>query len=710
MLADKYLSKDDLFRPGVNAAALKDRLKSFGKTLDAECLVKHYDFFYDSSVPETYAVEDITKLEHCPCLRKYNIPMSVPAITEVATAIYNLSEFVPEVLHLPKQSGSKGCSKRLVAVVPSTDKKRLYYNTKQWMEKIISASVVESADDETSSLDTHTIIKTFVRVLHTIDAIAVEDAADDLSTTGSPRWKLKLDPQLQQSMFYEASLTLLQVRVIKKYLCYSNLDVLQPESVMKELQVKDFVKPIPIEFREGKGNRRRVAWTVPIIDLLSYNAGTALKAKSFDYRNLKFAHVILVGNHGQGAFRMMATLLLITRQQRRTRRSTVNKYIGAELALETDGHCAYVQCQKDTYEVIKNTIAAPIAADLLSIRNRGRVTIYKAPDESVNLCFGNIHTTQGVELASAPVELFMVGDLAFYSLVLGKESMAGHWCLRCPMSKSEWTDYETGASRVAEDWTLESMTTHLAKLNSGELDKGKSDQVRGAKDAAFWCIPPTNIIVPSLHNNELFVNHPINKGLMRWIHRRIEQLPLEIIDARLEYVDLEIEKERAIEALADAKSDAAFLKAENQSLKPPKRNGTFRFSDPQHEVDFNNSLVVWEDAKERVNECKTVLASVARDLKQAKADVKAISSQKEHGALAQQIRQKIKEMLQLVYNILRSAYHGGDFEGNHCRKFIRKANNVMDSIEAILLEVPADNRAADDEEIRKYCRAYKRLF
>ena len=709
ILSDQCLLKDDLFRPEVTADSLKERIKSFGKRLDAAGLVKHYDFFYDTSVPETHAVNDIATLDHCPCLKKHNIPMSVPAMSEVATATHNLSELVPEVLHLPKQSGSKGFGKRLVAIVPSTDKKRLCYNTKQWMESITSASTVD-ATDETLSVDAHTVVKTFVRVLHTIDSVAVEDAADDLSTTGSSRWKLKLDPELQQGMFFEANLSLSQMQIIKKYLCYSNLDVLQPESVMKNVQVTDFVRPIPVEFREGKGNRRRVTWTVPIIDLLTFNATKALKAKSFAHKNLQFAHVILVGDHGQGAFRMMVTLLLITRQQRRTRRSTVNKHIGSESAFETDGHCGHMQCQKDTYQVIKDTIAEPINSDVLSIMSKGRVTMCTAPDESIKLCFGNIHTTQGVELASAPAEVFMVGDLAFCSLMLGKESMAPHWCWRCPMSKAEWTDRAPGEPRVADDWTCESMTAHCDKLESGELNTSKSEQVRGVTQRALTGTPPKNVIAPSLHNNELFVNHPINKGLMRWIHRRIEQLPLEIIDARLECVDLEIQKEDAVTGLAEAKSDKEFLKAELQSLKPPKRNGVFRFRDAQHETDFANSTALFEQAKERVNECNKVLASVGRELKQAKAEVKAVSKKKEHGALSQQVRQDIEDMLQLVYSILRSAYHGGDFEGNHCRKFIRKSNNVMDSIETILLQVPEANRAADDEEIRKCCRAHKRLF
>lgn len=79
------------------------------------------------------------------------------------------------------------------------------------------------------------------------------------------------------------------------------------------------------------------------------------------------------------------------------------------------------------------------------------------------MCWGNIHTTQGEELAQCQVEIFMVGDLAFYSMMLGKENMLLHWCWRCSMSKNEWTENVDGP-RTGTEWTLEGLNNHLARL------------------------------------------------------------------------------------------------------------------------------------------------------------------------------------------------------------------------------------------------------
>lgn len=108
--------------------------------------------------------------------------------------------------------------------------------------------------DAVSTVGRTDAVKVLVRVLHTIDPLAVEDAIAllDLDT----RSKYKLDPELQQAMMCDANINWSQFRKLKSYLCYSNLDILQPESVMRELQVEEYVRPIPIEFREGKGNRK----------------------------------------------------------------------------------------------------------------------------------------------------------------------------------------------------------------------------------------------------------------------------------------------------------------------------------------------------------------------------------------------------------------------------------------------------------------------
>lgn len=561
------------------------------------------------------------------------------------------------------------------------DKSRLCYNAKLWMETIINNAAVDE-----SSLLRHDIAKALIRVLHACDPLAFHHVAVTVPQCSFS--KIKLDPESQEAMRFEANLNLSQLRAIKKCLCYLNLDVPQPESAMQALQVEDYVKPIPIECKEGRGKRRRMSWTAPVDNLLLFDANKASDTGTFECDKLHNAHVILVGDHGQGAFRMMATLLLMTKEKqtvRGRRHKAVNDYIGCELALEVDGQCGHAQCKKDTYQVLKDTVAAPTNESLWNIRNAGKVmthqcAIYNRP----KTCFGNVHATQGVELASCKAELFMTGDLAFCSMVLGKENMAPHWCWRCDMIKQHWTDNVDGP-RTGTKWTTDGLKQHRRLVKAGLCATARD--VRGVTaPALFNDIEVENILAPSLHNTELFVNEP-TKLFLRWIHHRIEQLPFELIDARSEAADLVIKEEEATETLAEATAPIAALKDEVAALRPTKVRNEDRhvFRDDQHKADWEEANAWHAEAKERQAKCKRDLQSIGQALKKAEANVKRIAKKKENGALSQPVRQRMEELLQHVCKTVRSSYHGGDFEGNHCRKFIRNANNVMDSTKELLL-------------------------
>jgi len=244
-ISQEYLSKDNLFRPEVinRRGTLRAKLMAFGKSLAADSLIKHYEDFYQPTEPVKYTVKDIATLERCPCLNgKHNIPWSMHAMSEVATAMFNLAADAPEVLQLQKCGGSKGVGKRLVAITPSSDQKRLYYNARQWLDDIVDVATT----DATPRYD---IVKVLLRVLNNMEPLAFTHVAADLPE--SMYDKYKLDPELQQAMTCPANLKVRQLRIVKSHLAYSSVDVLQSESVMRRLQVDDFVRPIPIEFREG---------------------------------------------------------------------------------------------------------------------------------------------------------------------------------------------------------------------------------------------------------------------------------------------------------------------------------------------------------------------------------------------------------------------------------------------------------------------------
>ena len=213
-MSEQCLAKDNLFLPAMTIIALKTKIKSFRMRLAAASNVNHCENHCQTPVPVACSNNDITKSEPCPLSnRKRLIPMCMPAMSEVAQALHNLSMEVPATLHLPKHSGSKGCGKRLIAIVPSTDRKRLHHNAKQWMDSTIN----NATTDESTS---HDVVKALIHVPHAADPLALNHVAAIALQVGHKL--VKLESEFQQAMLFKANVTKSQVRTLKSCLCTAN--------------------------------------------------------------------------------------------------------------------------------------------------------------------------------------------------------------------------------------------------------------------------------------------------------------------------------------------------------------------------------------------------------------------------------------------------------------------------------------------------------
>jgi hypothetical protein len=84
-------------------------------------------------------------------------------------------------------------------------------------------------------------------------------------------------------------------------------------------------------------------------------------------------------------------------------------------------------------------------AELDAIKQSGQLSFFTAP---ANEAFGNCYAVFGTELAqrenedvfllTAPVTLWMSGDLLWYATALGKEGCTGWWCSYCQLFKTDW--------------------------------------------------------------------------------------------------------------------------------------------------------------------------------------------------------------------------------------------------------------------------------
>ncbi len=86
--------------------------------------------------------------------------------------------------------------------------------------------------------------------------------------------------------------------------------------------------------------------------------------------------------------------------------------------------------------------------------------------------------TPSIGSATPIVDIYVTSNLAFQAMALGKESMAGHWCMQCTSSKAQVLDDGTM-------WTMEAMV-RLGK----EAKRKKGEPQLGIKQQPWWPFIP----------------------------------------------------------------------------------------------------------------------------------------------------------------------------------------------------------------------------
>ncbi len=142
--------------------------------------------------------------------------------------------------------------------------------------------------------------------------------------------------------------------------------------------------------------------------------------------------MVVGGNHGDVAFQFGTSI-------------TVEMIDGQIIEFEIS--VCEVICRKDTEKLIERTIL-PRLINGLEVVKLIPLCIRMNTEHSKLVCKYN--RTPSIGSATPIVDIYITGDLAFQVMALGKESMAGHWCMQCASSKAQFLVHRTM-------WTMEEM-------------------------------------------------------------------------------------------------------------------------------------------------------------------------------------------------------------------------------------------------------------
>ena len=218
---------------------------------------------------------------------------------------------------------------------------------------------------------------------------------------------------------------------------------------------QDHVPPVVGTFEDAATGKTIHYWTKPIARLLEVSVATYAQeriATNPTLNNLKSIDVVLGGDHGQGKFRSVIKIILRD-----------DAGLSVDTLVMKVGH---IDCTKDTYDVLKSSVAGPLNDSLKEVINSGALQVIR--DEDGSVAFRMKKDDQDDQpltvLSSLHIRVFVTGDLAYFAAILGKVNMAGGWCTWCGLSPREWspTNHDKG-----QLWTLEAMAEVWTSIRLG---------------------------------------------------------------------------------------------------------------------------------------------------------------------------------------------------------------------------------------------------
>lgn len=378
---------------------------------------------------------------------------------------------------------------------------------------------------------------------------------------------------------------------------------------------------------------------------------------------------------------------------------------------------AHIDCKKDNAEILRNTVLPKLREDFSKLLSSSMVALqykskfdlfliskhsekisvvskqnksylsYKIVDDNQKL------TTMMEEETSLPsgakiclniqeLMIYMTGDLAFYSDILGKPNSSPHWCHLCDLSHKEWND----VSNVTKGnlWSINMMkeTYEIYK----QQQQANKTVVKGIKEQMhFPEISPQNFICPPLHICIGLVNK-VWSELIDFINDDLEEIEQgETIEREL-LSTAKTMLRKALETRDEMKKTSSIeLKHQKVQLKEYKNKLKQTTDLLQAQLIKSNVSRIEQQIEMLQSSVKDSQGLVERIRKKIALHKSNISKhRKERGYDVDSLLSTVETILK-THNIEVEAYHGGDFNGVSCRRMLDNVGEIMQEVKEIVI-------------------------
>jgi hypothetical protein len=644
-----------------------------------------------STILGTTRLDTPSKDDRFPVLSQHNIPTNDTRVQ--GSVLHELHKLNKMITHSSTMYVDQGDNKStaLVAIPKSKNYRRLQRNDHhhKWFGDVIKAIEglfpADALEDHEDAVDQAVI--NLVKLIGCRWPNSFHDALQEMSISADVP---KIDEALTFAIQSEANLTYFQMRIIRRYLRLTiGSSVFAPEKRLKQLLGSNFIEP---EIGCYMNGNERIEWSCKDPDAILRHYLTMMTTQYSDFAPDHVDASVSI-DHGKSFSR--ATLVIVCRMKDVTTgqwKETVDSYA-----------LASAKCRKDNYTILENTYAPKINEGLLRLRDAGCVSVFKGGNSSTYSVLGasSENPMEDQLIRTVPVELWMSGDLLFFAIALGREGSASHWCQYCDKSSADW---KVDGHTPGTPWTIANIVEHLEKLKTGQLNKKKAQERRGATECLplFTAIAVDHFVDPVLHEQIGIVNKVYENFLLE-AQAACETYTIEYIAAETEWNKALCEFEESRDTLKEFQCmHCPYEEYLKEQLKQPDRTiSEENIRGFQSELDF---LELDRKGLKRAKEkCK-----VARDQKQA-ALAEEAKNDENSKARGQPVRARLEEIAK-QHGSKRGVTHGGDMQGPGCRNMMRHREEMFASFREYLLGLPGDQKHFPDEEIKEMCDLHERML
>ena len=400
---------------------------------------------------------------------------------------------------------------------------------------------------------------------------------------------------------------------------------------------------------------------------------------------INYIHMASGGDHGKSKFR----------------------YAGKLIVCMNDGNVytqvfglADVACRKDHSVILENTCLPAIRKGINKI-NKSDVLFSYDEGNGGTLSISFVESNKHVSSFCIRPTSFLIGDLAFLAVMMGKENYSGSWCNWCKCTKEEWaTGADVGDNHL---WDIGKINEQVAtNISMGNTDA----KMLGVRREPYTEIPFNNIIFSGLHAG-IGIGNRIIKHLETFIDVSVEHVSPEEFQLR----EKKKTAEHKIKQIRDQK-EVWLNSPDGGRLLQTKKNRIKRLDiEMKSNTDATSNASKMDEKNQLLTECAALIET--REMYSAevsrlnniirKARPKLLENTKDRRKEEDSIYTAIDKIFQ-KYGANRAHYFGREFEGIDIRKIMASADSLFGvggEIRAELLKHASNETVV--EKIHKTC-------